>query len=82
MKTLGGTKLLTLLDQLAVDFFSGFKQQVSLFFYGDVSIRTNESLANHLTTLRQVMLRADMRLTFRGNHLDVSDKAVITTVLT
>ena len=82
LKTLGGTKLLTLLDQLAVDFFSGFKQQVSLFFYGDVSIRTNESLANHLTTLRQVMLRADMRLTFRGNHLDVSDKAVITTVLT
>lgn len=82
LKALGGTKLLTLLDQLAVDFISGFKHQVAVFFYGDDSVRPDESLANHLTTLRQVMLRADMRLAFRGNHLDVNDKAVITTVLT
>lgn len=82
LKTLGGTKLLTLLDQLAVDFISGFKQQISEFFFGDDSVRPDESLANRLTTLRQVMLRADMRLTFRGNHLEVNDKAVISTVLT
>lgn len=82
LKTLGGTKLLTLLEQLAVDFISGFKQHVSVFFFGEESVRPDESLVNHLTTLRQVMLRADMRLPFRGNHLDANDKAVITTVLT
>lgn len=82
LRRLSGTKLLTLLDALAKGFEQAYTQHLSAFFYTASTSQPSDTLAQHLATLRHVMLRADMRLMLRGNHLEADDKRVITTVLT
>ncbi len=82
LKHVSGTKLLTLLDTLAKAFDQAFKQQLSTFFYTASTPLAPDALARHLATLRHVMLRADLRLMVRGNHLETQDKHIISTVLT
>ncbi|WP_070412240.1 dermonecrotic toxin domain-containing protein [Pseudomonas lundensis] len=82
LKRVSGTKLLTLLDMLAKTFDQAFRQQLSTFFYTPYTSLAPDTLARHLATLRHVMLRADLRLMVRGNHLETQDKHVISTVLT
>ena len=76
LKTFAGTKVLTVLDQAAVDFTELFKQRIRAFFFTPYSPQGPDALVLRLATLRRTMLRADLRLM----HLP-ADGAVLTTVL-
>ena len=81
LKTLGGTKLLTVLDRGAQDFIARFKQQLHSFFVAPYSPQGADSLLQRLATLRMAILRAELRLLQLDGRLEPADNAVLTTVL-
>lgn len=80
-KTLGGTKVLTVLDQAASDFTALFKQHLRSFFVTPYSPAGPDALLLRLATLRMAMLRADLRLMHLDSTIASADSAIITHVL-
>lgn len=76
LKTFGGTKVLTVLNQAEKDFSSLFKERVRAFFFTPYSTQGPDALVLRLATLRRAMLRIDLRLM----HPPV-DSAVLSIVL-
>ena len=81
LKTLGGTKLLTVLDQAVKNFAQHYQQQLTAFFFAPHNPLADDSLANRLAMLRMVMLRAEVRLNYLDNSLGLTDQAIVKTVL-
>ena len=81
LKTFAGTKVLTVLDQAAMDFSAQFKQRLRGFFFTPYSPQGPDALALRLATLRGVMLRAELRLMHLDNALGSTDRAILNTVL-
>ena len=81
LKTLAGTKVLTVLDQAAMDFSALFKARIRAFFFTPYSTQGPDALVHRLATLRGVVLRADLALMQRDNGLAPVDHGALATVL-
>lgn len=78
---LAATQLLTLLEQASPSFVQLMVQRQWAFFHAPYPGQSPDALVDRLSTLRMVMLRAELRLLSLENHLQVTDRAVLDVVL-
>lgn len=81
LKTLGGTKVLTVLDHAATDFNRLFTQHLRSFFLTPFRPQGPDALLFRLATLRMALLRADLRLMRLEQAIGSADSAVLANVL-
>lgn len=81
VKSLAGTKLLTMLDQASSSFVQQLEHHQWAFFYAPYTSSSPEAAVDRLGTLRMMTLRAELRLARLENHLLDTDRAVLGTVL-
>lgn len=81
VKSLAGTKLLTMLDQATSSFAQQLEHHQWAFFYAPFTSSSPDAAVDRLSTLRMVTLRAELRLARLENHLLETDRAVLGTVL-
>ena len=80
-RRLAATKLLTLLEQASPSFVQLMVQRQWAFFHAPYTAQGPDALVDRLSTLRMVMLRAELRLLGLENHLQATDRAVVGVVL-
>ena len=80
-RRLATTKLLTLLEQASLSFVQYMVQRQWAFFHAPYTAQSPDALVDRLSTLRMVMLRAELRLLGLENHLQATDRAVLDLVL-
>lgn len=80
-RRLAATKLLTLLEQASPSFLQLMVQRQWAFFHAPYTAQGPDALVDRLSTLRMVMLRAELRLLGLENHLQATDRAVLGVVL-
>ena len=80
-RRLAATKLLTLLEQASPSFVQLMVQRQWAFFHAPYPEQSPDALVDRLSTLRLVMLRAELRLLSLENHLQATDRAVLGVVL-
>ncbi|MQT44212.1 MULTISPECIES: dermonecrotic toxin domain-containing protein [unclassified Pseudomonas] len=78
---LAATQLLTLLEQASPSFVQLMVQRQWAFFHAPYPGQSPDALVDRLSTLRMVMLRAELRLLGLENHLQATDRAVVGVVL-
>lgn len=81
LRSLTGTKVLNVLEQAARSFEQQLEQHQWAFFFAPYSSLNPSALVDRLSTLRMVMLRAELRLLRLEDRLQASDRAVLNGVL-
>ncbi|WP_019408808.1 dermonecrotic toxin domain-containing protein [Pseudomonas psychrophila] len=81
LRSLAGTKLLNVLEQAARSFEQQLEQHQRAFFFAPFSSLNPSALVDRLSTLRMVMLRAELRLIRLEGRLQTADREVLNRVL-